>query len=211
MIDFRTVNIIEYETARAERVSLSSLLCQGNPNRFIAFDTETTGLDPNHDRLTEVGAVLYENGRIINHFQSLIFSDVPVPERVSALNCITEEMLKTAPEEKDVLQRLVAFMGDAVYGRTLICGHVPAFDMSFLCHALNRAGISANFRFVDTRELAVTIPDLTSHSLSAVADYFKIPHDKVHRAKEDAILSGQIFLKILRNRSILQVTEKDHG
>ena len=68
MIDFRTVNIIEYGTARAERVSLSGLLCQGSLNRFIAFDTETTGLDPDHDRLTEVGAVLYENGVITGLF-----------------------------------------------------------------------------------------------------------------------------------------------
>lgn len=36
--------------------------------RYIAFDIETTGLNPIEDRIIELGAVLFENGEIIKSF-----------------------------------------------------------------------------------------------------------------------------------------------
>ena len=94
-------------------------------------------------------------------------------------------------------------LGTAAKGETMICGHVAAFDLSFLCKTLGRLGITANFRFVDTRQLATQIPELMHHSLAAVAEYFNVPHEHAHQAKEDALTSGQIFCKMLeRNRNI---------
>ena len=89
------------------------------------------------------------------------------------------------------------FLGDAASGKVLVCGHVAAFDLSFLCNTLDRLGIEAAFRFIDTRQLATQIPELEHHSLAAVAEYFEIPHEKAHQAKEDALTSGRILLKKL--------------
>ena len=106
-------------------------------------------------------------------------------------------MLAAAPAEKDVYPEFMKFLGDAASGKVLVCGHVAAFDLSFLCNTLDRLGIEAAFRFIDTRQLATQIPELEHHSLAAVAEYFEIPHEKAHQAKEDALTSGRILLKKL--------------
>lgn len=80
---------------------------------------------------------------------------------------------------------------------TVICGHVAAFDLSFLCRTLDRLGMAASFRFVDTRQLATQIPELEHHSLAAVAEYFDVPHENAHHAREDALTSGRILREML--------------
>lgn len=199
MADFRTVDSIEYYSSKAQRLCISDFFSV-EPNgfdRYIAFDIETTGFDPDHDRIIEIGAVLFENGTPTSEFQSLVRTDKAVPEKVSVLTGITDEMLSTAPAPEEVIPRFAEFLGDALTGDTLICGHVTAFDLSFLCRALNEQGISADFRFVDTREAALSIPELTSHSLAAVVEYFCLRNENAHRAKDDAMASGKVLWKYL--------------
>ena len=196
-MDMRTVGKIEYGEVSAVRASLDTETARELSERFIAFDTETTGLDPDRDCIVELGAVVFEKGIPTTAFQSYVNPGIRITAEVSALNHITDEMLAAAPADKDVYPKFMKFLGDAAKGTTLICGHVAAFDLGFLCKALNRLGIEAAFRFIDTRQLATQIPELEHHSLAAVADYFEIPHEKAHQAKEDALTSGRILLKIL--------------
>ena len=203
MADFRNVETVECGIAKAKKVSLASLLSAPNRfgafNRFIAFDVETTGIEPDKDRIIEIGAVLFERGTPADDFQSLVQSGVEIPEKVSALTHITPGMLADAPATSTVLPDLASFLGDAVCGKTLICGHVTAFDMSFLCRAFSEMGIDADLRFVDTWDIALSIPELTSHSLTAVAEFFGITNEEAHRAKADAMASGQVLCKYLRS------------
>ena len=202
-MDMRTVEKIEYGVASAVRISPDVISDLDVPGRFIAFDTETTGLDPDKDCIVELGAVVFEHGAPTETFQSYVNPEVIIPEEVFALNHITNEMLQAAPTEEIIYPELMRFLGTAAKGETMICGHVAAFDLSFLCKTLGRLGITANFRFVDTRQLATQIPELTHHSLAAVAEYFNVPHEHAHQAKEDALTSGQIFCKMLeRNRNV---------
>ena len=197
-MDMRTVEKIEYGPASAVRASLYTETARELSERFIAFDTETTGLDPDRDCIVELGAVVFEKGIPIASFQSYVYPGICIPAEVSALNHITDEMLAVAPTEKDVYPEFMKFLGDAASGKALICGHVAAFDLSFLCKALDRFGIEAAFRFIDTRQLATQISELDHHSLAAAADFFEIPHEKDHQAKDDALTSGRILLKILK-------------
>ena len=202
-MDMRTVEKIEYGSASAVRVPPDAISNLGMPDRFIAFDTETTGLNPDKDCIVELGAVVFEHGVPIETFQSYVNPCVCISEEVSALNHITNEMLQVAPTEEIIYPELMRFLGTAAKGETMICGHVAAFDLSFLCKTLGRLGITANFRFVDTRQLATQILELTHHSLAAVAEYFNVSHEHAHQAKEDALTSGQIFCKMLeRNRNV---------
>ena len=201
MADFRNVEIIDRGRAKAKKVSLASLTSApdriGIFDRFIAFDVETTGIEPDKDRIIEIGAVLFKCGAPADEFQSLVKPGVEFPENVSALTRITPGMLADASEPSAVLPDLALFLGDAVCGKTLICGHVTAFDMSFLCRAFSEMGIDADLRFVDTRDIALSIPELTSHSLAAVAEHFGVTIGEAHRAKADAMTSGKILWKYL--------------
>lgn len=160
-MDMRTIERIEYGSASSVRVSPDAISDLGMPERFLAFDTETTGLDPDKDCIVELGAVVFEHGAPTETFQSYVNAGIRISKEVSALNHITNEMLQAAPKEETAYPGFLDFLGDATDGRTLICGHVAAFDLSFLCKTLDRLGITANFCFVDTRQLATQIPELT--------------------------------------------------
>jgi len=140
-MDMRTVEKIEYVVASAVRISPDVISDLDVPGRFIAFDTETTGLDPDKDCIVELGAVVFEHGAPTETFQSYVNPEVIIPEEVSALNHITNEMLQAAPTEEIIYPEFMRFLGAAAKGETMICGHVAAFDLSFLCKTLNRIGI----------------------------------------------------------------------
>ena len=201
-MDMITVEKIEYGSASAVRVSPDEISDLGVLGRFIAFDTETTGLDPDKDRIVEIGVVAFEHGVPIETFQSYVNPEASISEEVSAVNHITNELLQAAPTEEIIYPEFMKFLGAAAKGEIMICGHVAAFNLSFLCKTLGRLGITANFLFVDTRQLATHIPELTHHSLAVVAEYYHAPHEHAHQAKEDALTSGWILCKMLeRNRN----------
>lgn len=199
MTDLRIIEKIEYGNAAAVRIAVNPEISRELSERYIAFDTETTGLDPENDRIVELGAIVFENGEPTASFRSYVNPGTSIPSEVSILNHITDEMLETAPAEAEIYPEFLDFIGNAVSGETVICGHVAAFDMSFLCRTLDRLWLAGQFRFVDTRLLATQIPEMEHHGLGAVAEYFGIPHENAHRAKEDALTSGRILRKMLEH------------
>lgn len=100
-------------------------------NHFYALDVETTGLSPENDRIIELGVVYFENGKPINRFSSLIKPTFPIPSTATAVNHITNEMVSTAPSEKDVFSSFASFVGDAICGKIVFCAHNASFDFSF--------------------------------------------------------------------------------
>ena len=202
-MDMRTVEKIEYGSASAVRVPPDAISDLDISERFIAFDMETTGLNPDKDCIVELGAAVFERGVPTETFQSYVNPGIRISKEVSVLNHITNEVLQAAPKEEIIYPEFMKFLGAAAKGEIMICGHVAAFDLSFLCRTLDRLGITANFYFVDTRQLATQFPELTHHSLAAVAEYFHVPHEHAHQAKEDALTSGRILCKMIeRNRNM---------
>ena len=99
--------------------------------REIAFDTETTGLNPDQgDRIIEIGAV-----EMINHiptgrtFRRLVNPGVPVSEATRRITGITDDDLSDKPgfEHPEIVGAFLEFVGDAV-----LVAHNAAFDRSFL-------------------------------------------------------------------------------
>ena len=99
-MDMRTIERIEYGSASAVRVSPVAISDLGMPERFIAFDTETTSLDPDKDCIVELGTAIFERGVPTETFQSYVNPGIRISEEVSALNHITNEVLQAAPEEE---------------------------------------------------------------------------------------------------------------
>lgn len=102
----------------------------------VVIDFETTGLDHQWDRATEVAAVRLENGRITDRYQSLINAGLSVPIEVTELTGISTEMLRNAPDPHYVFSRLRQFIGEAS-----IFAHNAKFDYKFYKKTeLRRAG-----------------------------------------------------------------------
>ena len=166
--------------------------------RFIAFDVETTGLNATSDRIVELGAVCFENEVPVRSFGTLINPGREIPPAASKVNHITNAMLKTSPGEEKVYQGFIKFIGDAAYGKVIMCAHNARFDFSFLSNTLSRIGINAQFKYVDTLSLArCYIPGLENYQQCTIAACMGLNNDSAHRAENDARICGKILCNIL--------------
>lgn len=170
-------------------------------SRYIAFDTETTGLNPRMDRIIELGVVLFENGKCVKRFQTLVNPGVVIPARVTAVNNITNSMIKDAPTEEVVYSELAEFLKDAYNEQTIICAHNARFDMSFLSETLMRLGYNANINYIDTLALSKQkIKGLYNYKQDTVAHYFDIVNEQAHRAASDAETCGKILWNLIEEK-----------
>lgn len=168
--------------------------------QYLAFDVETTGLSPVNNKIIEVGAVLFESGRITKEYGTLINPEVSIPYSATAINHITNDMIKDAPKEKEAYAGLTAFLGDALDGGTIVCAHNASFDMRFLSETLMRLGYDGNILYADTLSLSrKLIKGLYNYKQDTVAGHFNIVNLKSHRAVSDAEVCGKILWNLLQN------------
>lgn len=165
---------------------------------FIVFDYETTGFSPVNDRITEIGAVLVKNGEIVDTFSSFVNPHKPIPNKVVELTGITDEMVKNAPDETEILPKFLEFCGDR-----LMVAHNAPFDISFTVAAAQRVGIPFNNPSLDTVPMArALLPDIKNHKLDTVADALGLGDFNHHRAVDDSTMLGLIFVKLLKKLNI---------
>ncbi|MDD5673599.1 MAG: exonuclease domain-containing protein [Chitinivibrionales bacterium] len=161
---------------------------------FVAFDLETTGLDHKTDRITEIGAVVFEQGREVRDFSTLINPGKPIPMAITELTGITDAAVAGAPRFEEVAEKLLDFLRDMP-----LCGHQIEFDISFLKEELKRIKIVRHDnRQLDTALLArITMPELSHHNLKSVTGALKISHVNAHRALDDARASGRAAVVLI--------------
>lgn len=168
-------------------------------NKFISFDLETTGLNARNDRIIEVSAVKFENGKPVDKFSSLIKQRKPIPPEIVKLTGITDQKLKRAPEMESVLWDFAKWLGDARTGKTILVAHNAEFDLKFLRHYFHLYGIPATMVYKDTLSMSrKKLPDIKDHKLGTVAEHFGIKLEHAHRAESDAETCGKIFIELLK-------------
>ena len=168
-------------------------------HRYIAFDVETTGLYPSSDRIVEIGAVLFENGKPTKKYGTLVNAMVSIPSSATEVNHIDNNMIKTAPSETEVYRNLVDFLGDALQKNTIICAHNAKFDFGFLSETLMRLGYDGNIRYVDTLSLSRKwVKGLVNYKQETVANYFGLHNTNAHRAENDAEICGNLLWKLIQ-------------
>ena len=75
---------------------------------FCVFDTETTGLDPGVEYLTEIGGVIVRNGEVVEEFDTFVKPGKPITPKITELTGITNEMVDNAPSEAEALKAFSA-------------------------------------------------------------------------------------------------------
>ncbi|MDU5363520.1 MAG: PHP domain-containing protein, partial [Finegoldia magna] len=83
-----------------------------NLKEFVVFDIETTGLSNAKEKITEIGAVKIVDNKIVDEFNQLINPEIPIPEKITELTSITNEMVKDMPKIDAVLPEFLKFVGD---------------------------------------------------------------------------------------------------
>ena len=171
---------------------------------FCVFDTETTGLDPGVEYLTEIGAVIIRNGEVVEEFDTFVKPGKPITPKITELTGITNEMVADAPGEKEALEAFLAFAGD----RILVGHNVHAFDMRFLRAAAKRSGVKLEPTYIDTLTMAQTMyPGLHNYKQGTINKHLELPAYEAHRACEDSAALGRIFCVMLNDLAEKEVTK----
>lgn len=167
---------------------------------IIAVDVETTGIDPEFDRIIEIGAFRPETGEV---FRTLVNPGRPLAPRITELTGITDEMLFGQPSEEEAMQRFLEFVGED----RILLGHNIPFDHSFLVQSMRRVGMEEiTWEGIDTLKIArVLCAELPSRKLGALCEHFGLTNERAHRAFEDAMATYRIYGKLKEMGKELQL------
>ncbi|MGN1306981.1 MAG: exonuclease domain-containing protein, partial [Faecousia sp.] len=171
---------------------------------FVAFDLETTGLSAEKEVITEIGAVILRDGEVVDTFQTFVDPKRPLEQKIVELTGITDAMLRGAPDISEALPDFLRFCGD----RPLVA-HNADFDVGFLTAACERLDIPFDPTYIDTLVLSQNLmPHLSKHKLNIVADALSLPDFNHHRASDDALTCGYLYLrfaKMLQERGLKDI------
>ena len=196
-----------------------------NCRSFVVFDTETTGLYPWRDKIIEIGAVRFCDGVPVETFHSMVDPGIHIPEMVTQINHITDDMVAGAPDISEVLHAFEAFVGSD----TLV-GHNIDFDLRFI-QCSGSVLPDKGRLYIDTAELSrqmVKGPDkvydeasgrwmndynsqyeVKGHNLGLMCEFYGIEHGELHRADEDALVTGKLLVALISDKERIRKAKRN--
>lgn len=164
--------------------------------RYVVVDLETTGnaWKDGKDKITQIAAVVVEDGEILEIFSSFVNPERDIPPFITELTGIDEALVKQAPLFKDIAPMVAELLQGSYF-----VAHNVHFDWSFLQEELRQAGFqNITCPKIDTVELAhILLPTADSYKLRDLARMYGFTHDQPHRADSDALATAEIFLQLL--------------
>lgn len=157
---------------------------------YVLVDIETTGLSPYYSEIIEIGALKVRDNKVIDTFSTLIKPDNIINENITNLTGITNEMVEYAPNILEVLKLFESFIGD-----NILIAHNAKFDIAFLNNNfVKHLGYPLINRYIDTLYLSRKyLPNLKSHKLQTLADYFNINYNGAHRGLRDCEITKMVY------------------
>ncbi len=175
-----------------------------NLSTYVAFDFETTGLDPKHDKIIEVAAIHYVNGKPKKKYSTLINPQTNISPFITGITGITNEMVSNAPKEEHIIDDFFSFIGNYP-----LVAHNIRFDWSYileLCKRYNK-DLPKNSLY-DTLQLArAMLFDHPVFNLGALSEFYGLDSSGSHRAEKDTENCGNIFLYLLDELSCYTLEE----
>lgn len=162
--------------------------------KFCVVDIETNGSKPNNSQVIEVGAVMIQNGHVLDRFESFVECAF-LPEYISKITGIMPEDLKGAPTQVEVLSGLREFMQDAIF-----VAHNVNFDYEFLNHSFDRFGLGniANPKLCSI-ELARRTIESERYGLAYLSETLELGDHIKHRAYSDALVTSKLLQLTFEN------------
>ncbi len=175
-----------------ERVAVSGGADMSLSDEFVAFDLETTGLNPRQEFITEIGAVRFRDGQEVERFQTFVDPGKHIPLNITQLTGIDDDMVRGAPKEDEAVRAFLEFAGN-----TPLCAHNAVFDIGFIEETCIRHDMPFNPTFIDTLTISqALLPELKNHKLDTVSGNLGLPDFNHHRASDDAFTCGLILVKL---------------
>lgn len=191
------------DVSNMDQIKYSNITSKTNYERlgnFISIDIETTGLSHINDDITEISAIKFEYWEPVNIFSTLVNPKKYIPDKITKLTGITNDMVKNSPYIDEIIDDLMEFIGC-----NNIVGHNLEFDLKFLYfHGLDI--LSHKRKYYDTLQIAKrTLKsfnnkyperyyDVDDYKLTTLCEYYKIRCNLyAHRAESDCIATGYLL------------------
>jgi DNA polymerase-3 subunit epsilon len=171
---------------------------------FAVVDFETTGLNPETDRIVQLAAVIMNGeGDIVDSFDTIVKPESPAEYLHGAehIHGISAEQVSNGMPLCNALEQLWSITSGKVF-----TAHNAAFDLGFLHAESERVGIEGRIEIhIDTLELSrrTTGADTTRrHNLFALCEHYGIERDQVHDAKSDATATAQLLMHLIKELGV---------
>lgn len=170
---------------------------------FVCLDCESTGLEPEKDKIVEIAAARFNFDKILQEIESLINPECEIPSTSQEIHKISQEMVADKPKIKEILPDLLKMID----GHILV-GHGIGFDIALIAAEAKRNQIPCNIqqlRFIDTLRLARLYGESPVNSLEQLRKHFNIQPEGAHRAMSDVTVNIEVFKFLTKN---YQTTEQ---
>ena len=175
---------------------------------FCVFDLETTGFSAVTEKITEIGIMKLKNGEVIDEFSCFVNPEKHIPERVTEVTNITDEMVKDAETIDKVFPKVLEFIKGSI-----LVAHNAGFDTGFFKQISKNLGYEYDYTSIDTLSLAKDLfPDYKKYKLGKIAENLGIKVEVAHRALDDVDTTVKVFkvmLDILKKRGAKKVEDID--
>lgn len=158
---------------------------------FVCLDCESTGLDPQNDRMIEIAATLFTFEGAVKSYETLIDPECPIPPVSQEIHKISSEMLQGKPKVAEILPCLLKLIEGYI-----IVGHGIGFDIALIAAEAKRHQIPTKIEkqpFIDTLRMARLYGESPINSLEKLRQHFNIQAEGAHRAMNDVIVNIEVF------------------
>ncbi|MFY0672095.1 MAG: 3'-5' exoribonuclease [Bacteroidia bacterium] len=170
---------------------------------YCVVDIEATGGNHKNGRIIEIGIVKIRNRTIVSEYATLVNPEQAMDKYVSKLTGITDDDLVDAPVFKEVAREIVEFLGNSFF-----VAHNASFDYTYLRAELRKLGIEYTADQYCTIDMSrILFAEEPSYSLGKLCRSLNVEVADRHRALGDALTTANLFLKLLKEESILEVLE----
>lgn len=177
---------------------------------FVCLDCESTGLEPEKDRIIEIAAARFTFGKILQHFETLVDPQCDIPQISQNIHKISLEMIRGKPKIAEVLPQLLKMID----GHILV-GHGIGFDIALIAAEARRHQIPTTIvkqLTIDTLRLARFYGESPVNSLQQLRQHFNIEPEGAHRAMSDVVVNIEVFKQLARpyktTEEIFKILEK---
>lgn len=162
------------------------------PDTYSFVDLETTGTNPNRDRIIEIGILRVKDGEIVDTLNTTVNPEIYIPLEIRNLTGIQDNELNRSPTFASIAKEVKRLITGSVF-----VAHNARFDYGFLKSEFSREEMSFTSKILCTVKLSRRLfPALTSYNLDSIINYFKLECTRRHRAFDDASVLHQFFTVI---------------
>ena len=170
---------------------------------FAVVDCETTGVNPNTDRILQVAAVVVNGyGEVVDQFSTVVKPESPSDYTHGAehIHGISQEQVQNGMPLREALQKLYTISEGNVF-----TAHNAKFDIGFIHAESERVGLPSRINtHIDTLALARRIHADTNrrHTLDAMCEHYGIQREKAHDAHADASATAELLIHLMNEMGI---------